>query len=208
MERQDSVQRFLELIRRSHRGKFKVYIGMSAGVGKTCRMLQEARQLLDAGVDVRIGLEFRTPFRDRFVSFVWAPRGFSDPEAFLSFLAARPMVALMNEGRKASLWMQRHVMDTLQLWNAKHAPALAAELEIPVPLLEPEAFLAYVGTGQASFLHLAEYVHKTLLKHLAQRVKALREEALTATSERQSQIAQLIRRMDMLTIEVIMETWL
>ena len=55
MERQDSVQRFLELIRRSHRGKFKVYIGMSAGVGKTCRMLQEARQLLDAGVDVRIG---------------------------------------------------------------------------------------------------------------------------------------------------------
>ena len=55
MEKQDSVQRFLELIRRSHRGKFKVYIGMSAGVGKTCRMLQEARQLLDAGVDVRIG---------------------------------------------------------------------------------------------------------------------------------------------------------
>lgn len=55
MERQDSVQRFLELIRRSHRGKFKVYIGMSAGVGKTYRMLQEAHQLLDAGVDVRIG---------------------------------------------------------------------------------------------------------------------------------------------------------
>ncbi|WP_279070229.1 sensor protein KdpD [Alistipes timonensis] len=55
MEKQDSVQRFLELIRRSHRGKFKVYIGMSAGVGKTYRMLQEARQLLDAGVDVSIG---------------------------------------------------------------------------------------------------------------------------------------------------------
>ena len=34
-----------ELIRRSHRGKFRRYIGMSAGVGKTCRMLQEARQL-------------------------------------------------------------------------------------------------------------------------------------------------------------------
>ncbi|MFR4119077.1 MAG: hypothetical protein ACLT2T_09745 [Bilophila wadsworthia] len=113
-----------------------------------------ARELLQAaeimGVDVRIGLEFRTPFRDRFVCFVWAPRGFSDPEAFLSFLAERPMVALMNEGRKASLWMQRHVMDTLQLWNAKHAPALAEELEIPVPLLEPEAFLAYVGTQTRS----------------------------------------------------------
>lgn len=66
-----------------------------------------ARELLQAaeimGVDVRIGLEFRTPFRDRFVCFVWAPRGFSDPEAFLSFLAERPMVALMNEGAMASL---------------------------------------------------------------------------------------------------------
>ena len=53
--KQDSVQRFLDLIRRSHRGKFKIYIGMSAGVGKSYRMLQEAHQLLDAGVDVRIG---------------------------------------------------------------------------------------------------------------------------------------------------------
>ena len=35
MDKEGSVQRFLELIRRSHRGKFKVYIGMSAGVGKT-----------------------------------------------------------------------------------------------------------------------------------------------------------------------------
>ena len=50
-----SAEHFLHLIKESHRGKFKVYIGMSAGVGKTYRMLQEAHQLLDAGVDVRIG---------------------------------------------------------------------------------------------------------------------------------------------------------
>ena len=54
-ETRQSSQHFLELIKRSHRGKFKIYIGMSAGVGKTYRMLQEAHQLLDAGVDVRIG---------------------------------------------------------------------------------------------------------------------------------------------------------
>lgn len=50
-----SAQHFLDLIKQSHRGKFKVYIGMSAGVGKSYRMLQEAHQLLDAGVDVQIG---------------------------------------------------------------------------------------------------------------------------------------------------------
>jgi len=36
-------------------GKLKVYIGMSAGVGKTYRMLQEAHQLLKDGKNVKIG---------------------------------------------------------------------------------------------------------------------------------------------------------
>jgi two-component system sensor histidine kinase KdpD len=49
------VQHFLDLIRRSRRGKFKIYIGMSAGVGKTYRMLQEAHALLKNGIDVKIG---------------------------------------------------------------------------------------------------------------------------------------------------------
>ena len=50
-----SAQHFLALIRQSRRGKLKIYIGMSAGVGKTFRMLQEARTLLRNGVDVKIG---------------------------------------------------------------------------------------------------------------------------------------------------------
>src|SRR5260221_10742450 len=54
-EKDENVQHFLELIRQSRRGKFKVYIGMSAGVGKTYRMLQEAQTLLRNGVDVKIG---------------------------------------------------------------------------------------------------------------------------------------------------------
>jgi len=49
------VQHFLDLIRQSRRGKFKIYIGMSAGVGKTYRMLQEAQTFLRNGVDVKIG---------------------------------------------------------------------------------------------------------------------------------------------------------
>lgn len=45
-EKQHNAQHFLDLIQKSRRGKFKVYIGMSAGVGKTYRMLQETRTLL------------------------------------------------------------------------------------------------------------------------------------------------------------------
>ena len=54
-EKENSVQHFLELIKKSRRGKLKIYIGMSAGVGKTYRMLQEAQALLSNGVDVKIG---------------------------------------------------------------------------------------------------------------------------------------------------------
>ncbi|MCW3083609.1 MAG: histidine kinase [Bacteroidetes bacterium] len=53
--KEENVQHFLELIKKSRRGKFKIYIGMSAGVGKTYRMLQEASSLLKNGIDVKVG---------------------------------------------------------------------------------------------------------------------------------------------------------
>lgn len=49
------AQEFLDLIKKSRRGKFKIYIGMSAGVGKSYRMLQETHSLLKNGIDVKIG---------------------------------------------------------------------------------------------------------------------------------------------------------
>ncbi|UAY52328.1 sensor protein KdpD [Ferruginibacter albus] len=54
-DKEQDAEHFLDLIRRSKRGKFKIYIGMSAGVGKTYRMLQEAHTLLRNGVDIKIG---------------------------------------------------------------------------------------------------------------------------------------------------------
>lgn len=54
-DRDQSAEHFLRLIQDSRRGKFKIYIGMSAGVGKSYRMLQEAHTLLKNGIDVRIG---------------------------------------------------------------------------------------------------------------------------------------------------------
>lgn len=54
-DKEHTVQYFLDLIKKSRRGKFKIYIGMSAGVGKTYRMLQEAHALMRNGIDVKIG---------------------------------------------------------------------------------------------------------------------------------------------------------
>ena len=54
-DKEQTVQHFLDLIKKSRRGKFKIYIGMSAGVGKSYRMLQEAHTLMKNGIDVKIG---------------------------------------------------------------------------------------------------------------------------------------------------------
>ncbi len=54
-ETRKSAEEFLDLIKKSRKGKLKIYIGMSAGVGKTYRMLQEAHTLLKNGIDVKIG---------------------------------------------------------------------------------------------------------------------------------------------------------
>ncbi len=55
MTREKNAQHFLDLIRKSKRGKFKIYIGMIAGVGKTYRMLQDAHAMLANGIDVQVG---------------------------------------------------------------------------------------------------------------------------------------------------------
>lgn len=47
---------FLRLIRRSQRGRLKIYLGYCAGVGKTYQMLQEAQRLKEEGIDVVAGI--------------------------------------------------------------------------------------------------------------------------------------------------------
>lgn len=52
----DRAGAFLQMIRRSQRGRLKVYLGYCAGVGKTYQMLQEGHRLKNEGIDVVIGL--------------------------------------------------------------------------------------------------------------------------------------------------------
>jgi two-component system sensor histidine kinase KdpD len=52
----DRALSFLQLIRRSHRGKLKIYLGYGPGVGKTWQMLLEGQRLKQEGVDIVVGL--------------------------------------------------------------------------------------------------------------------------------------------------------
>jgi two-component system sensor histidine kinase KdpD len=53
---EDRADAFLRMIRRAQRGRLKIYLGYSAGVGKTYQMLQEGHRLKAEGIDVAIGL--------------------------------------------------------------------------------------------------------------------------------------------------------
>ena len=53
---EDRADAFLRMIRRSQRGRLKIYLGYSAGVGKTYQMLQEGHRLKAEGIAVVIGL--------------------------------------------------------------------------------------------------------------------------------------------------------
>jgi len=48
----DRAQSFLQMIRRSERGRLKIYLGYGPGVGKTYRMLLEAHSLKSENIDV------------------------------------------------------------------------------------------------------------------------------------------------------------
>jgi two-component system, OmpR family, sensor histidine kinase KdpD len=47
---------FLRLIRRSQRGRLKIYLGYAAGVGKTYQMLLEGHRIKEDGIDLGVGL--------------------------------------------------------------------------------------------------------------------------------------------------------
>jgi two-component system, OmpR family, sensor histidine kinase KdpD len=53
---EDRTDTFLRMIRRSQRGRLKIYLGYAAGVGKTYEMLQEGHRLKAEGIDVVVGL--------------------------------------------------------------------------------------------------------------------------------------------------------
>lgn len=85
-ERTQLADQYLAQLRKAGRGRLKIYIGMSAGVGKTYRMLQEARQMMDQGIQVVLGLV--------------VTHGRKETEALLKDLPVLPPREVFYKGKK------------------------------------------------------------------------------------------------------------
>lgn len=119
-------------------------------------LLQAARCM---EMTVRIGIEFRTAHRGRFVDFVWSPLDCDDPERFRALLAQPRFAALMQDYAPVNVWRQEHTLALLDVWNARHAADAAARFDLPrLEPLDREAFHHFVGERLPMPVHLAEYI--------------------------------------------------
>lgn len=160
------------------------------------------------GVSVRIGVEFRVPAHNKYAELIWVPRGFSDSQGFLSFLAETPTQHLMQEGRKASQYLAEYVLQVLRRYNERHRRTINEEFGLTLEPLSREEFLTFVGTGQPSLLHLAEFIHKRLVPALQSRVAELRDEWAVAIKPQREAIEHLVTRLDALDAETVHDQWL
>jgi hypothetical protein len=140
---------------------------------------EAANELLRAaeimGMHVRIGLLFHAPFRGRLVDLIWIPRNVPSAEDFTDFLGKPEIAQLMKEGRSATRWLERRILHILDLWNETERLRLAPLIGGTADPLNASEFMAFVGSGQASLQHLAEFIHKKIFPFMEKRAAGLRE---------------------------------
>jgi hypothetical protein len=168
--------------------------------------LLEAARILD--IDIRIGIEFSSRYRHKYAQLIWVPRGFTDAQSFLCFLAEPPVIKLMEAGRRASLYQQQYVMHLLDKFNTVHRPALNLKLGVDLAPIKPDEFLAFVGIGQKSKLHLSKFIHTQLLQTLERQLALMRREYDTADSRRAAEIRQWIQQTNGLDLESMVDDYL
>lgn len=171
-----------------------------------------ASELLQAArimeMNVRIGVEFSAVFRGRYIQFIWGPQGFLDAQDFLCFLAEESMENFMEEGRKVSEYQQRYVMRIFDAFNTTHRHTINEKYGLHMAPLDQETFLKFVGAGQASLLHLAEFIHADMLAAMRKRVEELRHEYKTVDDDHRRRIEGLVMDMNALDSESILERYL
>jgi len=168
--------------------------------------LLEAARIM--GIDIRIGIEFNAKFRDKFIQLIWVPRGFADAQDFLCFLAEEPVAAFMAEGKKISEYQLRYVMAVLEAFNARHRYVLAKAYGVEVAPIERGEFVSFVGTGQASLLHLARLIHQKILASMKDRMDLLRGRYARADARERIEIEDQVMKVNRLDWETLVQDYL
>jgi hypothetical protein len=173
---------------------------------------EAAAELLEAAdimrMTIRIGVSVCARFRGHFVPFIWVPRGFADTGDFLNFLSEKHVIEFMAEGRKVSEYRAACVLATLQAFNDCHRFDIQRKFDVEISPIGENAFLSFVGRGQVSNLHLAEFIHQHLLPAMQKRMAALRQRHARADAGERLRIERLVEEMNALDSEAVVERYL
>ena len=173
---------------------------------ETAEELIRAAEIM--GILVRIGIEYSVCFYGRFVQLIWVPRGFADADDFIRFLSKDPVDALMNDGGEVSDYQRNHVLAVLEHFNRTHRHTINETFDIRLPSVDTGEFLAFVGIGQASLLHLAKFIHTRLLPLFEEKLQELRRQYPEADSDEKQRISELVEAMNQMDLQTIYDTYL
>lgn len=172
---------------------------------------EAARELLSAAaymeIDVRIGVELVAEHRNKPVSLIWIPRGFAGTEDFLRFLERKEVRKFMKAGRQVSGQREGEVFHAFTRFNEVQRPRFNEAFDLFLPALKEEAFRDFVGTGQASLLHLSEFIHTAALPLLKERAGRCGESLAYAAGEERAVLKDLMDRANRCTSEYIFDTY-
>jgi len=171
-----------------------------------------ASELLEAAdvmkIRVRIGIEFNPRFRDRYIQLIWAPRGLFSTGDYLHFLEEPGFVEFTAESAKVSEYRRSYVLKVLGEFNRRHIKDIKRNYGLDIEPLGEKEFLSFVGAGQVSILHLAEFIHAKVFPAMAARTEELRESYTGAEGQEKERIADLVEEMNSLDSEAIVEKYL
>lgn len=173
---------------------------------------EAAEELLRAArimkIDVRIGVEFRSLYRGRFIEMIWTPRGFSGVNDFLKFLDRPRTEVFTRKCRKAANFRRKLVLGILDRFNrCGGREKLNAFYGIDLPPVGKEEFLASVQYGQPSVEHIGELLVTRVRRELQRRLSEL-ETQKNAGAEKERREKELRARIGALSGELLRARYL
>ena len=160
-------------------------------------------------IRVRVGLEFRAIYRNKYVDFIWTPRGFSNAEDVVEFFKSEPVRKVLSEGEKANAWYADQTYALLDSFNKNHLEDVAKRFGLgAVPPIDKDAFREFVGIGRASRLHLSDFIHKSLIDLMRARAEALQTALPSLNEEEKAHAISQIEDLDGFTSNKILSEYL
>ncbi len=172
----------------------------------TIEALEELIEAADImGIRVRPTVEFAACFRGKYVQFLWSPEGLRTVRDFAAFLQEKPVAEFFQRGREVSRYQQRYVLDLLACVNKKQLPLLNQRFGLDLKDFAESDFLEFVGVGQPSVTHLADFLHQRIMERVRELLPELRRRHQAACGDERRAIELIVRKLDDLGSEDLVD---